>query len=118
MSLWGGRFSLKPADAVAALSKSTHFDWRLAPYDVRASLAHLSILQNNNLISPADAFAIYTALKELQQEVSDGTFHPTETDEDVHSALERGLTERLGLIGSALRAGRSRNSDSRGWNRR
>jgi argininosuccinate lyase len=41
MALWGGRFSERPADAVFALSRSVHFDWRLAPYDLRSSLAHL-----------------------------------------------------------------------------
>jgi argininosuccinate lyase len=109
MSLWGGRFSLEPAESVFALSRSTHFDWRLAPYDLRASLAHLTVLQNNNLVSSADAFSIRTALKELQKEVATGDFLPSAEDEDVHSALERGLTNRLGAIGGALRAGRSRN---------
>ncbi|MEY3973558.1 MAG: hypothetical protein RJA71_870, partial [Actinomycetota bacterium] len=45
MALWGGRFSQSPAEAVFALSRSVHFDWRLAPYDLRSSLAHLSVLQ-------------------------------------------------------------------------
>lgn len=43
MALWGGRFSDGPADAVFALSRSVHFDWRLAPYDLRSSLAHLEL---------------------------------------------------------------------------
>ncbi|MSW54360.1 MAG: argininosuccinate lyase, partial [Actinobacteria bacterium] len=50
MALWGGRFSDAPADAVFALSRSVDFDWRLAPYDLRSSLAHLRVLQSTNLL--------------------------------------------------------------------
>mgnify|MGYP002654225829 FL=1 len=109
MALWGGRFAQGPEDSVFALSRSVHFDWRLAPYDLRSSMAHLAILKKSALISPKDAELIQTALKELMQRVSDGSFTPNDGDEDVHSALERGLTEKLGPIGGALRAGRSRN---------
>ncbi len=109
MALWGGRFSETPADAVFALSRSVHFDWRLAPYDLRSSLAHLAVLQSSGLLEDAVAEPIRTALKELISEVATGKFVANETDEDVHSALERGLTEKLGAIGGSLRAGRSRN---------
>jgi len=109
MALWGGRFAGTPAEAVFALSRSIDFDWRLAPYDLRSSLAHLILLEKGELITSADAAAIYGALKELQFEVAAGSFLPLSSDEDVHSALERGLTEKLGPIGGALRAGRSRN---------
>ncbi len=109
MALWGGRFSQSPADAVFALSRSVHFDWRLAPYDLRSSLAHLSVLQASGLLKDSVAEPIRKAIRELIQEVASGEFLPEETDEDVHSALERGLTEKLGAIGGSLRAGRSRN---------
>ena len=109
MALWGARFSGDPADAVFALSRSAHFDWRLAPYDIRSSLAHLSVLESSKLVTKDDAAAIRTALKELASEVAKGSFVADATDEDVHSALERGLTAKLGLVGGALRAGRSRN---------
>ena len=109
MALWGGRFSDGPADAVFALSRSVHFDWRLAPYDLRSSLAHLEILESSGLLTSDVAAAIRGGLKELIAEVSAGTFTAKATDEDVHSALERGLTEKLGDIGGSLRAGRSRN---------
>ena len=109
MALWGARFSGGPADAVFALSRSAHFDWRLAPYDIRSSLAHLSVLESSKLVSKDDAAAIRGALKELAAEVSKGSFIADASDEDVHSALERGLTAKLGPIGGALRAGRSRN---------
>ena len=109
MALWGGRFSERPADAVFALSRSVHFDWRLAPYDLRSSLAHLSVLESSGLLESKVVSTIRGALKELQSEVDSGKFVAIESDEDVHSALERGLTEKLGAIGGSLRAGRSRN---------
>jgi argininosuccinate lyase len=109
MALWGARFSDGPADAVFALSRSAHFDWRLAPYDIRSSLAHLSVLESSKLVTKDEAAAIRAALKELANEVAKGSFVADATDEDVHSALERGLTAKLGPVGGALRAGRSRN---------
>jgi len=109
MALWGGRFSDGPADAVFALSRSVHFDWRLAPYDLRSSLAHLEILQSSGLLTEDVATQIRKGLNELISEVASGKFQAIDSDEDVHSALERGLTEKLGDIGGSLRAGRSRN---------
>jgi argininosuccinate lyase len=109
MALWGGRFAQGPEESVFALSRSIHFDWRLAPYDIRSSMAHLEVLKKCGLVAAKDAKAIAQALKELSTEVVAGSFKPLDTDEDVHSALERALTEKLGAIGGALRAGRSRN---------
>ena len=109
MALWGGRFAQGPEESVFALSRSIHFDWCLAPYDIRSSMAHLEVLKKIGLVAEKDVEAIAQALKELSTEVVAGTFKPLDTDEDVHSALERALTEKLGAIGGALRAGRSRN---------
>ena len=109
MALWGGRFSEEPADVVFALSRSVHFDWRLAPYDLRSSLAHLAVLESSGLLTSEVAGKIRGGLLELMQEVKAGLFTYNDSDEDVHSALERGLTEKLGEIGGSLRAGRSRN---------
>ena len=109
MSLWGGRFSEEPADVVFALSRSVHFDWRLAPYDLRSSLAHLAVLESSGLLTSDVSGKFRAALLELMEEVSTGAFTYNDSDEDVHSALERGLTEKLGEIGGSLRAGRSRN---------
>jgi argininosuccinate lyase len=86
-----------------------HFDWRLAPYDIRSSKAHLAVLKKNKLIEEKDSNLILNALNELGKEVASGVFAPIATDEDVHSALERGLTQKLGAVGGSLRAGRSRN---------
>ena len=109
MALWGGRFSSGPAGDVFALSQSIDFDWRLAPYDLRSSLAHLNVLENAKLIEKSDAGAIRKVLKEMQVELAEGTLLPSDQDEDVHSALERVMTQKLGPLGGALRAGRSRN---------
>ena len=109
MALWGGRFAQGAEESVFALSRSVHFDWRLAPYDLRSSRAHLAILKKSGLIATKDAEAIAQALHELSIEVASGKFVAIDSDEDVHSALERGLTEKLGAVGGALRAGRSRN---------
>jgi len=109
MALWGGRFSHGPADSVAALSRSVHFDWRLAPYDIRVNIAHLHGLVAAGVVSSSDGTSIEKALRELAHEVSAGSFSYNDKDEDVHSAIERGLTEKLGDLGGAIRAGRSRN---------
>ena len=109
MALWGGRFDESTASAVFALSRSIQFDWRLAPYDLAGSLAHLTVLESAQLVDGETAGKLRRALTELQSEVASGTFMPIESDEDVHSALERGLTEKLGVVGGAIRAGRSRN---------
>ncbi|MTA03753.1 MAG: argininosuccinate lyase, partial [Actinobacteria bacterium] len=109
MALWGGRFSDAPTDAVFALSRSVHFDWRLAPYDLRSSLSHLKVIRANGLLQEGVAKEIEQALRELIMEVESGKFSAIDSDEDVHSALERGLTEKIGATGGSLRAGRSRN---------
>jgi argininosuccinate lyase len=109
MTLWGGRFSESPADSLFALSRSVQFDWRLAPYDIVSSIAHLDVLESSGLLPKPDCVQIRSALTHLFSEVKGGKFLPNPEDEDVHSALERGLTEKIGVLGSAIRAGRSRN---------
>jgi argininosuccinate lyase len=109
-TLWGGRFSGKPADAMTALSLSTHFDWRLARYELRGSRAHARVLHDAGLLNDGELDAMLDALDHLDADVSSGAFLPVPEDEDVHTALERGLIERAGPeLGGALRAGRSRN---------
>jgi argininosuccinate lyase len=109
-SLWGGRFSGGPSDALAALSLSTHFDWRLARYDIAGSRAHARVLHTAGLLDDAELAGMLDALDRLDCDVADGSFGPVPGDEDVHTALERGLMERAGPeLGGRLRAGRSRN---------
>jgi argininosuccinate lyase len=107
--LWGGRFSGGPAEALARLSMSVHFDWRLAPYDLLASRAHARVLHRAGLLDAEELERIVAALDDLDRAARDGSFRPGADDEDVHTALERGLLERVGALGGKLRAGRSRN---------
>ena len=109
-ALWGGRFAGGPSEALAALSKSTHFDWVLAPYDVTASKAHARVLHRTGLLTDEQREGLLAGLDSLGEDVADGSFGPIVTDEDVHGALERGLIDRVGAdLGGRLRAGRSRN---------
>jgi argininosuccinate lyase len=107
--LWGGRFASGPADAMAALSASVHFDWRLAPYDIRQTAAHARVLHRAGLLTESELANVLAALDGLAADVATGDFLPGPDDEDVHTAIERGLLERLGALGGKLRAGRSRN---------
>lgn len=109
-ALWGGRFAGGPADALAALSKSTQFDWRLAPYDIAGSRAHARVLHTAGLLTAEELEGMIAALDQLEADVRSGAYVPAESDEDVHGCLERGLIERAGpQLGGKLRAGRSRN---------
>jgi argininosuccinate lyase len=108
-SLWGGRFAGGPAEALARLSVSVQFDWRLAPYDIAGSRAHARVLARAGLLDPDELGRMLAALDDLEAACASGAFRPTVEDEDVHTALERGLLERLGTLGGKLRAGRSRN---------
>jgi argininosuccinate lyase len=109
-ALWGGRFSESAAETVAALSKSTHFDWRLAGYDIAGSKAHVKALLSAGYLNNDEAERLVKVLNQLLERVEVGSFLPKEQDEDVHSALERGVIEIAGVeLGGKLRAGRSRN---------
>jgi argininosuccinate lyase len=108
--LWGGRFASGPSPELEALSKSTHFDWRLAPYDLAGSRAHAKALHGAGLLTDDEHAALLHAIVELNARWSSGALQPAESDEDVHSALERQIIEQVGPdLGGKLRAGRSRN---------
>jgi len=110
LRLWGGRFEGGPSEALARLSASVHFDWRLAPYDIAGSRAHARVLHRAGLLTDDDLAGMLAGLDELDKDVRSGTFVASIGDEDVHTALERGLIERVGAqLGGRLRAGRSRN---------
>jgi argininosuccinate lyase len=95
---------------MAALSLSTHFDWRLAPYDIAGSRAHARVLHRAGLLTADELDRMLAGLDVLAKDVESGAFQPVIDDEDVHTALERGLLERVGPdLGGKLRAGRSRN---------
>jgi argininosuccinate lyase len=108
--LWGGRFEGGPAPALIALSRSTHFDWRLAPHDLAGSTAHARALHAAGLLDDGELAGLVAGLDALAADVDSGRFVAVPADEDVHTALERGLIERVGdELGGRLRAGRSRN---------
>ena len=117
--LWAGRFSTPPAREAHALGRSLDFDARLAPFDVPASIAHGGALAEAGFLGPEDADALVGALRAVGEELEAGTFTFDDRDEDVHSAIERAVTERLGDLGARLHAGRSRNdlvvTDLRLW---
>jgi len=108
--LWGARFEGGPAPELAALSRSTHFDWVLAPYDIRGSLAHAVALSAAGHLTPAELSAMQEGLTELARRVETGELVASPDDEDVHGALEAALVGIVGPeLGGKLRAGRSRN---------
>ena len=117
--LWSGRFAKPPAPEAVALGRSLGFDVRLAPQDVEASVAHVRALEDEGLVTVDEAGQLEKALREVGAEIGAGTFAFHAADEDVHSAIERGVTDRLGDLGAKLHAGRSRNdlvmADLRLW---
>ncbi len=110
--LWGGRFRTGPSAALMRLSRSDASHFRLVPYDIAASLAHGGELVRAGILSAAENGEIAAALKAIAADVAAGKALPTERDEDVHTFVERLLTERLGVLGGKLRAGRSRNDQA------
>ncbi|HJR97122.1 MAG TPA: argininosuccinate lyase [Actinomycetota bacterium] len=117
--LWAGRFSTPPAPEAHALGRSLRFDVRLASVDVDASIAHVRSLQDAGLLGADEATELEEALAAVGHDIADGRFAFHDADEDIHSAIERGVTERLGDLGAKLHAGRSRNdlvvTDLRLW---
>ncbi|WP_028645348.1 argininosuccinate lyase [Nocardioides sp. URHA0020] len=108
--LWGGRFAGGPSPELDALSRSTHFDWRLTPYDLAGSRAHANALHRAGLLTDADHAELVRGLDVLGERYAAGDLLPDPSDEDVHGALERLLVDEVGAdVGGRIRAGRSRN---------
>jgi argininosuccinate lyase len=91
--LWGGRFASGPSPELEALSRSTHFDWRLTPYDLAGSRAHANALHGAGLLTDDDHAELLRGLEVLGERYAAGDLHPDPSDEDVHGALERLLLE-------------------------
>ncbi|MDP9026934.1 MAG: argininosuccinate lyase [Actinomycetota bacterium] len=109
-SLWGGRFADGPAPELVALSRSTHFDWQLAPYDLAGSRAHARALALAGYLDADELARMIAGLDRLESGWRDGSIVALDSDEDVHFALERELVAAVGPeLGGKLRAGRSRN---------
>jgi argininosuccinate lyase len=107
--LWGGRFSASPAGAFERLNASIPFDVRLAPYDVRGSIAHARMLGRTGIVSPEESEELVRGLEAVLGEVEAGEFSWALSDEDVHTAVERRLKDLVGEVALKLHTGRSRN---------
>ncbi|MGA1638250.1 MAG: lyase family protein, partial [Ilumatobacteraceae bacterium] len=107
--LWHGRFSKPPADSLMAYTSSIGFDVRLWRDDIAGSVAHAQMLGSSGVLPQADSDAIVAALRRVESEFESGTFTLVESDEDIHTAIERRVTEIAGAAGAKLHTGRSRN---------
>ena len=95
-SLWGARFADGPSPELVALSRSTHFDWQLAPYDLAGSRAHARALATAGYLDADELPRMIAGLDAIESGVRDGSILPHDTDEDVHFALERELISAIG----------------------
>ncbi len=107
--LWHGRLTGTPADELMAFTASLHFDRRLAADDITGSRAHVRGLHRAGLVSDAEQAELLAALDTVDAEIAGGTFTFAPSDEDIHTAVERRVTELAGATGAKLHTGRSRN---------
>jgi len=118
-TLWHGRFEGGPAEALQALNDSLPFDRRMFREDIAGSRAHVRMLSRVGLMSEVDSEAVLAALDAVEAEMADGSFAFAAGDEDIHTAVERRVTELAGDAGARLHTGRSRNdqvaTDLRLW---
>jgi argininosuccinate lyase len=118
-TLWHGRFAGGPSDALMAFTVSLPFDRRLAAVDIAGSRAHVRGLVRSELLDGDEAGAVLAALDHVEQELASGDFVFVESDEDIHTAVERRVTEIAGAAGAKIHTGRSRNdqvaTDLRLW---
>ena len=119
MTLWGGRFQSKMNPAAWDLNTSLPFDQRLALEDVQGSIAWADQLAQIGILSAEELDAIQTGLRQIHNEFKNQTFMFSESDEDIHSSVERRLYELAGPPAGKLHTGRSRNdqvaTDFRLW---
>ena len=121
MALWGGRFSSEPDEAMRLLNDSLPFDKRMYKQDVAGSIAYTYALHEAEIITAEEAETLRTGLQTVLAEMESDKFEFLPTDEDIHTAVERRLTEIVGVLGGKLHTGRSRNdqvaTDFRLWAR-
>lgn len=119
MALWGSRFGETPDDAMRTLNDSLRFDVRMALEDIKGSKAYAKALAKGGVISEEECGRIRSGLHLVQEEMENGQFQFESSDEDIHTAVERRLTELVGAVGGKLHTGRSRNdqvaTDFRLW---
>ena len=108
-TLWHGRFASGPAEELMAYTVSLPYDQRLAADDIAGSRAHVRGLVRGELLDGDEAAAVLAALDDVERELTDGSFVFVASDEDIHTAVERRVTEIAGPAGGKLHTGRSRN---------
>ncbi|HZD10513.1 MAG TPA: lyase family protein, partial [Candidatus Binatia bacterium] len=117
--LWGGRFTQETDELVQTFNASISFDVRLYQEDIDGSVAWAKALGEAGVLSKQEVTAISDGLEEVRQELESGAFEISSGDEDIHTAVERRLTELVGEVGGKLHTGRSRNdqvaTDFRLW---
>lgn len=111
-NLWGGRFDGAPSPELTRFSRSDPRNFAMAPYDLRGSRAHVRELYRSGILDADELDRFLESLDAIESDVATGTERPTQTDEDVHTFLERLLIERMGPDGGKIRAGRSRNDQA------
>ncbi|MCU1462664.1 MAG: argininosuccinate lyase [Acidimicrobiales bacterium] len=109
MTLWQGRFADGPSEELMAYTASISFDVRLAPDDIAGSRAHVRGLGRAGILTTEEVALVITALNRAEEELADGVFKFAPEDEDVHTAVERRVTELAGAAGAKMHTGRSRN---------
>ena len=107
--LWGGRFSAQPEEHLWRLNASFPFDRRLYEQDIRGSQAYARALERAGVLTRREREEIEQGLAQILQEFREGRFEPKPDDEDIHTAVERRLTELIGPVAGKLHTGRSRN---------
>ena len=107
--VWGGRFRKKTDKIVDSFNASISYDRRLYSQDIAGSRAHCRMMAKQKIISEEEASQILTALSEIENEMDRGEFSFYEAQEDIHSAVEKALIEKIGILGEKLHTGRSRN---------
>ncbi len=107
--LWAGRFSEKTREEVDEFNASIHFDYKLWPYDITGSIAHVKMLAKQKIITSAEAKKIEKGLESIAQDIQKKSFRWKTSEEDVHLNIEAELIRRIGPVGGKLHTARSRN---------
>ncbi|MFQ5466086.1 MAG: argininosuccinate lyase [Thermodesulfobacteriota bacterium] len=106
---WSGRFAERTDRLVEELNASVGFDRRLYRHDIAGSIVHAGLLADAGVLTPKEAARIVKGLRSVEREIESGRFVFSVEDEDIHMAVERRLTEKIGTLGGKLHTGRSRN---------
>ncbi|MBQ7797286.1 MAG: argininosuccinate lyase [Lachnospiraceae bacterium] len=109
MKLWGGRFTKQTNQLVHNFNESISFDQKFYRQDIAGSIAHVTMLAKQGILSNEDKEAIVNGLMSIREDLDNGTLEITTEHEDIHSFVEAVLTERIGEAGKRLHTGRSRN---------